>query len=357
MDMKLPLKVNPDYESVLFGGPPSASANESLEFLALFLEENPLITHKKYSANYLDHVAKVSGKTPQLRSSGPFTNWWGAMEDPAKERVLNSKLTSTAFMLREQPDYEAFILEGPKDRSEINFALPWLIKDPFTMAGRGFRKITKLEDIVKQKNNQPLIVEPFLNRIYDFSHFVYLSGETICYQNLVDEKFQYRGTVLLDWRSLNIEDLAFAHEVSGAEWERFKQVLGKLKKHYLDLSSGLDHQLGFSVDSFIHRRDEELQIRAVSEVNFRRTMGEVAYQLARKYAGEKRWVSLRLEKSFQGRGGFEKLKEMIESNFPAGEVLLLSPGDTRFEILLLLANNGGEGNRISAELEILLANA
>lgn len=349
----LPLRVNPDYEAVLFGGPSSAQVNESLEFLAWFLEDAPLYTQKKYSSDYLAHVESVSSQTPEIAPSGSYHNWWGSLEDEATERVLNSKLTSTKLLLARDTHFQARIISHPHELEKVPFSFPWLIKNPHSMAGRGFQRVNSLNEVRLPKKMEQLIVEPLRNRTHDFSHFIFSNGEEICYQNMVDEKFQYRGTVFGNWREATLGNLSFYQEVSPQEWGHFQGMKSYLISAYQELSKDLKQQIGFSLDSFVYQEKEGLKIHAASEINYRRTMGSVAWSLAKKYAGENSWVSLRLEKP---QNGFLKLQRKIQSESLDKNIILLSPGDTRFDLYLLMAENAGEGERLTQQLSQLLTN-
>jgi hypothetical protein len=56
-----PIKVNADYEITLFENKsPPKVINHSLEFLALYLENRPLVTDKFYSKNFIEHVTQIT---------------------------------------------------------------------------------------------------------------------------------------------------------------------------------------------------------------------------------------------------------------------------------------------------------
>ncbi|MFL5785389.1 MAG: hypothetical protein ACJ76H_12300, partial [Bacteriovoracaceae bacterium] len=113
-----------------------------------------------------------------------------------------------------------------------------------------------------------LIVEPLLKRSHDFSHYVFPDGKVIRYENLVDERFQYRGTVIAD-------ELSFAGEVEKNEWTQFESRLEKIIHYY-----GKDSLYGYSVDSFVYEKNGEFLIYPLCEVNARRTMGRLAWEFS-----------------------------------------------------------------------------
>lgn len=351
----LPWRVNPDYEAVLFGGTASSQVSESLEFLAWFLEDAPIFTNKKYSSEYLNHVENISSHNPKTVDSGAYRNWWGALEDVARERVLNSKLTSTKLLLQRDTRFQAQIISDPSELQQVSLPFPWLIKQPNSMAGRGFQRVHSLEEIRVPKKMSSLVVEPLLLRTHDFSHFFYSTGEEICYENLVDQSFQYRGTIFSDWKNPTRENLSFHSEVGVQEWDRFQEIITLIKKDYEELAHGLKHQIGFSLDSFIYTGEKGPQIHSASEINFRRTMGSVAWALARRYARNNSWVTLRLEKPH--RGGFKNMQTKLQAESLEQNILLLSPGDTRFDVYFLMAKSSSEGELLNQRLLRLLTDA
>jgi hypothetical protein len=154
-----------------------------------------------------------------------------------------------------------------------------------------------------------------------------------------------------------VENFSFYQKVSPETWKKFSSNLEKIIHHYQEMSQGL-HLFGFSLDSFIYRENDESKIRTLSEVNFRRTMGRVAYELAARFGGERAFASLVLEKSFKDRGGFSRLHERLGPILltPSKEdgIIILSPGDTRFEIFFVSAENEEAGMNLQKELRRLL---
>lgn len=309
------IKVNIDYESVLFHsqlGP--KGINEYLEFLAFFLQNDVLLTSKKYSQDYLDYVTRISGVTPKTQEIGTAENWWGPLKDLNQERLLNSKLNSTALAIS-QGWVEAQILDSHLESYSDDF----FFKNPYSMSGKGFRSTTDAKHI----KNFPQILERKLNRKFDFSHYVLPDGQTIAYANVVDEKFQYKGSEFFDWKQATVENLNFYKEVSPSRWKEFQDRLETIKSHYQVLNN-----FGYSIDSFIYEENGELLIYPLCEVNYRRTMGRVAYELSQKYAQDKKITRLVVTKA----------KKDFYKEFTREGVIVLSPGDARFELIFFMAD-------------------
>ncbi|WP_408098868.1 hypothetical protein ACJVC5_08100 [Peredibacter sp. HCB2-198] len=312
------LLVNADYEIALFEGRPAPKiVNQSLEFLALFLEQKPLFSTKKYSQDYLDYVEAISGHKPVIVASGPTENWWGKLADLHLEQRLNSKIESSKLLIDQGWDDHTFIIHSLDELQNLDDRL-YLAKNPFGMSGQNFVTfnkcaVNKVEPLLK---HGAVIVEPLFDRKYDFSHYVFSDGKRICYQNLVDDKFQYRGTVFNG--GTTIQDLSFYSDVSQSEWKKFQERVEAIIKHYRSIGA----TDGFSIDSFVYLERGELKIRVMSEVNYRRTMGLVAHELAQKYGN--RWSCFLLGKTLNHK------------QVPVDPHLIqLSPGDTRFEMFFL----------------------
>jgi hypothetical protein len=331
-----PIRVNADYESVLFHQKPGPLiVNQSLEFLAFFLSDAPLLTQKKYDQKYLQHVEMTTGRRPLIvTQSEKVENWWGRLEDLAHERWMNSKLTSAELHIKEGwlPD-----LKIVRSSAEMD-SLPsdWILKDPFGMSGRGITKVS-----LATHPKYPVIAEPLLERVYDFSFYHLNQGEGFHYQNLVDRHFQYRGTIFLDRENLGFQGLKFFNDLPQSEWEKYEAE----KKRVLDF-----YQLKpyFSLDSFVYRQDGKLRIRSLSEVNYRKTMGLMAHQLSQKYAHGS-WSGLFLVKT--------NLREELYSFTKEVGGVLLSPADVRFQMILLSAVSAVEGELLLEKLKKLLSDS
>lgn len=304
------IRVNVDYESVLFhgrSGPPVM--NQALEFLAFYLQDFPVLTTKKYSPEFLEKVRNLSGRNPATTGSGNARNWWGPLENPEREMWMNSKLTSFRLSLS-----QGWTEGGIYSRDQLlylSLEVPSLIKDPFNMSGKGIIAVSPGENLsLPGALSGELILEPLLERKYDFSHFIFPDGKMICYENLVDEKFQYRGTRFPSMKDFTVQSLSFYKQLSPEKWEEFLSRLGTVRSHYGDPSP-----YGYSVDSFVYEKNGDLLIHPLCEVNARRTMGSVAFELAKKL-GQGQEVALTLKKPL--------FKNSI----------LLSPENVRFEIYL-----------------------
>lgn len=314
-----PLRLNADYETELFTGKQGSSLiSQTLEFFIFFLTDRTLYTHKNYSADYLAYVEKITGRAPQISNKTPYENWWGLLQNTEKEKWWNSKMTSAELVLQKKWCDKTFIVHAENEIPEFS-GQEILIKDPFGMSGQKFQT-TKDKPQIK---NFPLIIEPLLNRKFDFSQYVFPDGQIIAYENQVDEKFQYKGTSFTTG-VCRLEDLSFFELISEEEWDLYRQRTKEIIEYY----SRFPNEIGYSIDSFVFEENGTLKIRPLSEINYRRTMGRVAYELATRYFPDFSRCTLQLLKPVPGEPLWKKYQD--DQNF-----LVLSPGDTRFEVLLL----------------------
>lgn len=344
------IRVNADYETELFtGGPGPKGINETIEFLAFFVTEDELLTQKEYPKDYLDYVERLTGHRPVIKNTGKATNWWGPLAHREKEQRLNSKITSTELALKEGWVEDAFVIRNHSEIPNLKKNREYLVKSPFEMSGRSFTLIKNWEENTSYKH--PLIVEPFLSRKFDFSFYKIKEGTEIFYENLVDSKFQYKGSVFKN-QGKDLSDLSFYSKVSSEEWKKYLKAKDIIVSHF-----DSDIRPGFSADSFIFEENNELKIHILSEINARRTMGITTYEIGKKFGKDKNWWSLILGKSLKGHGGFTYMISKLESLAQENKVLILSPGDSRFELLFLMAEDEREGEELLKRVNALLPEA
>ena len=338
------IKVNADYELVLFGKKEAPKViNQSIEFLALYLEELPLFTEKVYTEEFLNHVRKISGRNPIILKEGEWRNWWGDLADLSLESEINSKEFILPFSRESQ-------LVTDLQNLNLDPLVMYLAKSPYGMSGQNFLTFTandleKLKAFLEKRGK--IIIEPLRSRVHDFSHYVFPGGKSIAYQNLVDEKFQYKGTIFSDLTYPDLRQLNFYEDISSDEWSKFEKIFTEVRSAVLK-AGGTG---GYSIDSFTYLENNELKIRDVSEVNYRKTMGLMAWLLSMKYFKDMAWSLFVLGKSLQRSDAFSYVEEKLR-RFP--NLIHLSPGDTRFEAFLIGANSPVEGKEKFEQLRELL---
>ena len=354
------LRVNADYEVELFfqsTSPPVV--NQSLEFVSFFLENAPIISQKNYSHTYLDYVKSVTGHTPAIVKKGDYVNWWGLLKDKEREKWWNSKITTTELMIQRGWCSKTRILKNIDDLDITSLDNDYLLKDPYGMSGQKFQVISKnsLLDVKIQTLDSglkrgPIILEPWFRRVFDFSHYVFPNGQVIAYQNQVDDKFQYKGTTFKNHFQAAVTDLEFYHQISAKNWSDFSGQLADI----ISFFSLYPNEIGYSIDSFVYKENNELKIRVMSEVNYRRTMGRVAYELAKKFGANRPWASLEIFKPKpQTIPLWEILKADELKNDSSCGLLVLSPGDTRFDMVFFSSQTEKTGEELKKKVRSLLS--
>jgi hypothetical protein len=339
------LRVNADYELALFEGRAGPKiVNESVEFLALFLEERPLYSQKTYADCYLRHVEELTGRAPRITAAGPAENWWGSLADLSRERRLNSKEVILPFSA-------GTALVTAVDEFRPRPGTRYLLKSAHGMSGQNFLvwdEATPRVALAKLLDRcDRLVAEPLLDRRRDFSHYVLSPATVICYENLVDERFQYKGTLFSDLRAPDFPSLSFSGDVSAPVRERFLREFAELRAFV----AGLGVAGGYGVDSFTYAAGAETRVRTISEINYRKTMGLVAWLLSNRFSAGDPWTMFFLARPPKKPDVFTYIRERT-AGLPG--LFYLSPGDTRFEVFLLTAPTAAVGRARLAELRALL---
>jgi len=340
-------RVNADYESELFHpGFSSKKVNEFLEFLVLFLEDRPLFSQKKYTSSYLKYVESITKRKPEIVSYGEYDNWWGILQDRELEKKLNSKMTSFEVRKSLIPLTNSFLISNRDDLFELSVKFPLLAKSLAGMSGRGHKVFDQRSEL-ESYSQFPYLLEPLKKRIKDFSAYVSEDKKVIFYENFIDHKFQYKGSLFRNHFDPTLENLSFFEEVDLEEWKKYQENLTTIMSYY----NSFKLTQGYSIDSFVYEDDSKKMIYPLCEVNYRKTMGYVCYSLAKKYAAQYPWCLFLLKniKSSLAEMIFSKIKELKN-------VILLSPADVRFQMFFLFAENESQGREVFRELERLLAN-
>jgi hypothetical protein len=268
-----PISVNVDFEEVLLGKPARLSLRASVEFLALWVQDRPLFASRPYSDTYLQYVRAKTGQLVSATSQGEPDEWWGETANIELMQKLSSK-TEFKDWWQSRWQLEARNCFSWEDLESIVQTGQWLIKKSDGMSGRGHQKITREElPSVRPRLEKVLslgvVAEPLYQRTRDVSA-LWLPEESrfIYYANLIDERFQWRGTIL------NRDSMS---EVPAATQD-WGEHLVDLQKYV----SGLGYQGPFSVDAFFYLCATGEKFHPGSEMNPRKTMGWVTYQLWKK---------------------------------------------------------------------------
>jgi hypothetical protein len=355
------LRFNADYETDLFfSNKAPAILNESLECILFFLTERPILTQKKYHPDYLDYVERMTGHRPVLVTQGEFENYWGLLQNRDLEKWWNSKITTAELIINMGWCENTFIVKDVSELREIKFDRDFLLKDPFGMSGQKFQilssKMMEQERIVianKALRNGPFILEPLLNRKYDFSQYIFPDNKKIAYQNIVDDKFQYKGTSFSHYTKATIEELPFFDLIDTKTWSQFEEQTNRI----INFFSKHPNESGYSIDSFVYEENGILKIRVLSEINYRKTMGRLCFDLAQGFGFQRPWANLFLKKKSTSKIPTRTTLESLElKKDSTSGVIVLNPEDTRYDLFFLSAINTQEAKNLRLEIDRLLTN-
>lgn len=315
---------NTDYEEVLFSEDPrrivSNLKNQQLEFFAWLLGHQTILTQRTYEKKYLDFIASLVGFYPQtVRKSEKVKTIWGTTSPLEEMRRLNSKITSTDFAIKHH------LAHSSTRFSDDDFSLEEgeIAKSPFSFSGRGH--LISKEKLIP---NQTYIFEKRLNRQKDFSALRFLD-KIIFYQNLVDDFFQYKGTII---HSEN----QYPHFLEKNLAEEYVEDIELITSHF---DSGLQFQESYSIDSFLYEEDKKMKLYSLCEINFRSTMGKMAYLFSQKFFTQKKCHLLTISP--------------LDKEVPFSKTgIKLSPSNNKFHLYFLAANNEEEVMNLVKELGI-----
>lgn len=313
---------NADFEKQIFSKNiklESNKINQELEYFLFFLEREKVYTSKHYSEEYTNHVKSLGGEVLTTSLLQDITCWWSSYDDVEKLRKLNSKISSTKLAIENNLCHPETKIIYDISEVQDNF----LYKDPRGFSGQGIFKsseISKISNVLKQT---PIVATPFLHRVIDIS-YLYAHGSEIIYQNLVDQFFQYKGTIIgkIDCDEKLIESFS---------------VAAQIVKDFMNSNNALQV---WSMDGFIYK-DKTLKLYALCEINYRKTMG---------------YITWKLHKKFNNNGVSQLLmvpnNKMKKQSFYIKEknIFQLSPLNNKFITFLLMASDLEELNYINKKL-------
>lgn len=321
---------NTDYESVLFHNRPSLKMTRELEFLSLWLVDS-LKNSQDYSDEYLERIQKLTGRSTQLfPKAQKTTNWWGSLTDLELERELNSKETSKK--LSHTIGEEAGVILS--SLTEIHFLdthKTYLFKSFDGVSGKGNKLLHQLKE-----NDFPLIAEVLHKRLIDFSSYSFENGPRIYYQNFISPQFSYKGSFFDLKNAQNLMELDFVKTHQYLSWDNYLHQLNQVEAFVRSKGTG-----GFSVDSYIH----ESGVRTLCEINYRRTMGATAFEIATLFP-EKRFHFFTMIKTHLS---YQELLDLCERE----GILLLSHELTYFSYFLISTDKKEEMKEKIKTLELI----
>jgi hypothetical protein len=175
----------------------------------------------------------------------------------------------------------------------------WLFKSDQGFSGKGHSVLGPDGPFDQLANFAfPVVGEPLEKRVDDFSIFLSPYKKLkIFYRNMIDQRFQYKGTVikstLINDGNAFLESLGLSNEAS----QRFLTTLKLIESRLPGFVSKMAPNTvwGGSIDSFTYENGGRLQAHPGCEFNFRRTMGLVSYLLWRHAFYQPAQMMMKLE--------------------------------------------------------------
>jgi hypothetical protein len=208
----------------------------------------------------------------------------GRTQEPSWElvRKIHSKLFS--FSLSEAlPHSQLLEREEEKEEWLLSFPGPKVFKKAFGAAGSGHLK----SNTTLNKTLFPLIAEPWVTRIFDFST-----------QWKIGKEIEYIGATVLE----NSPHGVYLGTLAGDEGILFREHAHALEEH-LECVRPIVKKialLGFfghlGIDAFVYEWEGKRRLRAVTEINARKTMGWTALTIQRRHY-PKKVLKMRYEKT------------------------------------------------------------
>jgi hypothetical protein len=315
--------VNIDFEEQLhsdtFSPVKWRKINRELEYLFFWdaKQGQELWSPEVYDQDYKNYVEDLTGYRPKTTSLGSHDYcWWGDLETEHRfktQKVLNSKV-KCAEIRRDigLESYPSFIC---RSQEEISSALEkmdkkFVIKEDYAFSGRG------LHFLHTAKISPPVVVEPWVKRVRDFSLF-YNEDQIFCLQTHVNRNGSYKGSLIKNQMSERSSLLA--------EFDKIEAAFNKL---------GSDRsERGIQVDAFQYLEDSQLKFQFLGEVNHRRTLGKVFARLHMKFGNDHSFLGLIPTHHLNLAGFSENLKNIGKYGYnpiTKSGVILLSPGTSNF---------------------------
>ena len=321
---------NTDYESVLFHNRPSLKMTRELEFLGLWLVDS-LKNSVEYSDEYLERIQKLTGRSTHLFPKAQKTvNWWGSLTQVELERELNSKETSKQVS-QTIGEESGKILSSAEDLSVLDPYQTYLFKSFDGVSGKGNKLRHQLKD-----SDFPLIAEVLHKRLIDFSSYSFSNGKRIYYQNFIGPQFSYKGSFFDLENAQTLMKLDFVKLHAGLDWDIYLARVDQVESFVRSKGEG-----GFSIDSYIH----ESGIRTLCEINYRRTMGATAFEIASLFP-QKRFHFFTMIKT---NLSYQELLDRCEQE----GIILLSHELTYFSYFLISADKKEEMKEKIKTLELI----
>jgi hypothetical protein len=266
------------------------------EYVFFFLQRSPAYLYAlgHYSTAYLHYLKQlgflqhitIQHQTSSKKRPPHLLYWWGQLQDPEKERGLNSKLTSVKLSeLLKLNAPQRYIAHHLKD---LHRPLPtsgdWLIKNPYLMSGRGHFSLEKIRSLSQENlpllngmNFFPCIVEQKVSILIELGLFHYSQLQRYLYINLVDAHGHYKGCLYTPSPADFLPIIPTLHKGLLELQQQLETIITHLYH-----SEQVSHDALFNIDSLIYQEEEQHCLYPLMEMNYRRSMGMIPWTLHKK---------------------------------------------------------------------------
>ncbi len=318
---------NFDFEECLkkenFQPPKYNKVSASLEFIFFWLckKNEQLYTEKKYDQEYLAFIQQMRGQevyfTQDKKTS--LIPWWGKLEsenDWLKEREVNSNITSQK--IREKLNLNTLNSKLITNKDELNAYradcdTQVVFKEEFGFSGRGLHFDTS------ESMSFPVVGEKYVQRVRDFGIRMTKDGHYLV-QNLIDSKGAYKGSLVKDKFEEGDSILTSSQKI----FEHYRQQFS--------LSS-------LQIDCFQYLEEGELKFNPLCEVNHRKSMGGLAWNLHKEFGDNVSLIALvhqrKLKKVDNFKDYLSSLGPRLYNRGVNKGIIPLSPSDSSFRMYFI----------------------
>ena len=329
-------KVDLDYEAYLFDSQYNEDTPANLkiirEFEYIFFlvnqEKCNLKNIRNYEKIYLEKLKELNFSVPDLTPDAKiYEYWWGHHQDKKLEQMLNSKLLSAELAQKNQWGFqEGAIIDSITDLkihvSKFSHIKKWIIKRADSFSGIGHYQFSPdllnesfLSGIVKSK----VLLEPVHERIFDIGTTIEVVNGKKTRHFMVENFNSQAGGFKGGAGASNVDKFKkYIFEKYSYSLDELEAITSKIADIYLSMGARSNIQ----IDSFIYKKDYELKLYALVEVNYRKTMGLVIQSLADKFSNASRveWI---IETS-----------KFFKNHPPESNCIKLSPEGNHFQSFL-----------------------
>ena len=252
---KVAYYLNENYEKCLGNNTIIEKPYSIWDELFLWIEEanTSLRTSRTFSDSFLNYIKSFRKDIPEIIAKGNALPWWGSYQNFDLAKKINSKEYS--YLLGKELNLginNSEICLG----SEIEFRHDYICKNIYSFSGIDTVVLKNEDDLTRIKENISYLCEPYLPKISEFGHTIFPNNEKFTYENIVDRRSQYKGTLIYESDELI---------------ELEKRLVPAIQKIRDDGWSDI-----IQIDSLKYKKGSHEDFYYLMEINARKSMGLMA---------------------------------------------------------------------------------